>query len=55
MTRVVRAGLVGRAHGLDGSFYVVRVVPELLGEGMVVLVDGAERRIDVDLGFLGEG
>jgi 16S rRNA processing protein RimM len=43
---LVTAGLVGRPHGLDGSFYVVRAVPELLREGMVVVVEGAERRIE---------
>jgi 16S rRNA processing protein RimM len=43
---LVTAGLVGRPHGLDGSFYVVRAVPDLLREGMVVVVGGAERRIE---------
>jgi 16S rRNA processing protein RimM len=43
---LVTAGLVGRAHGLDGSFYVTRAVPDLLGEGVVVVVDGVERRIE---------
>jgi 16S rRNA processing protein RimM len=43
---LVTAGLVGRPHGLDGSFYVVRAVPALLREGTVVVVDGAERRIE---------
>jgi 16S rRNA processing protein RimM len=43
---VVAAGRVGRPHGLDGSFYVVRAVPALLREGMVVVVSGEERRIE---------
>jgi 16S rRNA processing protein RimM len=43
---IVAAGRVGRPHGLDGSFYVSRAVPELLQEGMVVVVLGAERRIE---------
>ena len=43
---MVAAGRVGRPHGLDGSFYVVRAVPELLRVGMVVVVSGSERRID---------
>jgi 16S rRNA processing protein RimM len=46
MTRVVRAGVVGRPHGLDGSFYVTRAAPDLLEEGMAVAVGGAERRIE---------
>jgi 16S rRNA processing protein RimM len=43
---VIAAGRVGRPHGLDGSFYVVRPVAELLQEGTVVVVAGAERRIE---------
>jgi 16S rRNA processing protein RimM len=46
MTVFVRAGLVGRPHGLDGSFYVTAPVTDLLGRGRIVLVDGAERRIE---------
>jgi 16S rRNA processing protein RimM len=34
------AGRVGRAHGLDGSFYVTRPRPRLLGIGAVVNVAG---------------
>jgi 16S rRNA processing protein RimM len=37
-----RAGRVGRAHGLDGSFYVERPEPELLVEGAAVVVAGRE-------------
>ncbi len=41
----LRAGLVGRPHGLDGSFHVREPTPALLDEGMQVLVDGQERTI----------
>ena len=34
------AGVVGRPHGLDGSFHVVRARPELLRDGMTVSVGG---------------
>ncbi len=34
----LRAGRVGRPHGLDGSFYVVAPVPELLAAGNTVVV-----------------
>jgi 16S rRNA processing protein RimM len=36
----LRAGRVGRAHGLDGSFYVTRALPQLLSEGASVVVSG---------------
>jgi 16S rRNA processing protein RimM len=36
----VSAGRVGRAHGLDGSFYVTGARPRLLALGAVVTVDG---------------
>jgi 16S rRNA processing protein RimM len=36
----LRAGRVGRAHGLDGSFYVTRALPRLLSEGASVFVSG---------------
>jgi 16S rRNA processing protein RimM len=39
------AGRVGRAHGLDGSFYVTRPKPRLLDEGASVTVGGRELRI----------
>jgi 16S rRNA processing protein RimM len=38
--RPVSAGRVGRAHGLDGSFYVTGARPRLLGRGMAVIVGG---------------
>jgi len=36
----LRAGRVGRPHGLDGSFYVTRPLSRLLGLGMSVTVAG---------------
>jgi 16S rRNA processing protein RimM len=43
--RQLRAGRIGRPHGLDGSVHVVAPVPALLAEGSVVLVDGREVEI----------
>jgi 16S rRNA processing protein RimM len=43
--RWLRAGLVGRPHGLDGSFYVREPTPQLLDEGTQVRVGGSESRI----------
>ncbi len=37
---MVLAGVVGRPHGLDGSFYVNAPRPELLGEGSTLEVGG---------------
>lgn len=39
-SRAVSAGRVGRAHGLDGSFYVTGARPRLLAVGMTVRVAG---------------
>jgi 16S rRNA processing protein RimM len=39
------AGVVGRPHGLDGSFLVQRARPELLAEGASVAVAGVAARI----------
>jgi 16S rRNA processing protein RimM len=36
----LQAGRVGRAHGLDGSFYVTGARPRLLEIGTPVMVDG---------------
>jgi 16S rRNA processing protein RimM len=36
----LRAGRVGRAHGLDGSFYVTRALPRVLRLGASVVVAG---------------
>jgi 16S rRNA processing protein RimM len=41
----LRAGRVGRAHGLDGSFYVAHAVPSLLTVGALVMVGERELRI----------
>ncbi|MFT4035371.1 MAG: ribosome maturation factor RimM [Patulibacter sp.] len=42
----VPAGTIGKAHGLDGSVYVVAPVPALLAKGAQVFVDGeAEPRV----------
>ena len=45
MSRAVRAGRVGRAHGLDGSFYVDAPEVELLEEGAEVTVGGRDARV----------
>src|SRR5438128_169879 len=40
------AGRVGRAHGLDGSFYVTQAIPRLLRVGaMLTLADGSTASI----------
>jgi 16S rRNA processing protein RimM len=39
-SRVVPAGRVGRAHGLDGSFYVTGARPRLLAVGTTVTLGG---------------
>lgn len=41
----IAAGRVGRAHGLDGSFYVTRPVPRLLTLGTRVELGGSRREI----------
>jgi 16S rRNA processing protein RimM len=47
----LRAGLVGRPHGLDGSFYVSEPKPDLLVLGLDVWIDGASRLITRRAGF----
>jgi 16S rRNA processing protein RimM len=47
----LKAGAVGRPHGLDGSFHVADGVPELLVLGASVQVQGKERRIIRRAGF----
>jgi 16S rRNA processing protein RimM len=42
---MVRAGVVGRPHGLDGSFYVADPQPQMLTVGVSVTVAGRERLI----------
>jgi 16S rRNA processing protein RimM len=44
-TAVLRAGVVARPHGLDGSFRVAEARPELLSLGAKVTVAGIEREI----------
>ncbi len=39
------AGRIGRPHGLDGSFYVTRPKPRLLGAGSTVTVAGRTAEI----------
>lgn len=41
----LQAGRVGRAHGLDGSFYVTGAKPRLLAVDMAVTLAGARRAI----------
>src|SRR5450755_1893200 len=47
----LRAGVVGRPHGLDGSFHVTSSSPELLREGRSVRIAGRERLITRRAGF----
>ena len=42
---LLRAGRVGRPHGLDGSFHVVDASPQLLAAATEVLLDGEARLI----------
>ncbi len=42
---VLEAGRVGRAHGLDGSFYVTQARPLLLALGTPVVIEGFSRSI----------
>ena len=41
----LRAGRVGRPHGLDGSFYVSDPTPQLLAAGRTVVATGQKREI----------
>jgi 16S rRNA processing protein RimM len=41
----LRAGRVGRPHGLDGSFHVVDANPSLLEQGARLTIAGGEREI----------
>jgi 16S rRNA processing protein RimM len=43
--RWLRAGIVGRPHGLDGSFHVGRPVPQLLEDGLEIRVGDQRRRV----------
>jgi len=42
---LLRAGRVGRPHGLDGSFHVTDPTPQLLSAGRTVFASGSEREI----------
>ena len=44
-THQLEAGRVGRAHGLDGSFYVTRARPHLLALGATVTIAGRTAKI----------
>jgi 16S rRNA processing protein RimM len=44
--RLLNAGRVGSAHGLDGSFHVTRPTPELLKHGGKVTIAGSEHKIE---------
>jgi 16S rRNA processing protein RimM len=44
-SHVVSAGRVGRAHGLDGSFYVTGARPRLLTLGMDLVVAGRTAKV----------
>jgi 16S rRNA processing protein RimM len=43
--RPLKAGRVGRPHGLDGSFHVSDPTPQLLAAGRTVFATGEEREI----------
>jgi len=45
MKEWLRAGTIGRPHGLDGSVHVHGAVPALLSPGATVLAAGRQRRI----------
>jgi 16S rRNA processing protein RimM len=49
--RRLRAGRVGRPHGLDGSFHVGEPVPDLLVLGATLEVAGAQRTVTRRAGF----
>jgi 16S rRNA processing protein RimM len=49
--RWLRAGIVGRPHGLDGSFYVTEPKPDLLVLGLDIWIAGATRLITRRAGF----
>ncbi len=46
MSQWLRAGVVGRPHGLDGSFHVVQASPALLAVGLTVRIGERERTIE---------
>jgi 16S rRNA processing protein RimM len=44
-SRWLRAGRVGRPHGLDGSFHVLEPRPQLLEAGATLVVGSQERQV----------
>ena len=46
MSQWLRAGVIGRPHGLDGSVHVGQARSGLLTVGVVVRVDGVDRAIE---------
>jgi 16S rRNA processing protein RimM len=51
--RWLRAGVVGRPHGLDGSFHVGRPVPALLADDIDVRVGDAQLHVERLAGHAG--
>lgn len=51
---LLNAGRVGSPHGLDGSFHVTRVSPELLKQGGTLTLAGIERTIERRAGHDGD-
>ena len=45
MSQLLHAGLVGRPHGLDGSFHVARPTPQLLTLGASLRIDGRDTEV----------
>ncbi len=50
-THWLRAGVVGRPHGLDGSFHVAEPVADLLSAADTVRVAGANRAVERLAGY----
>ncbi len=46
MSQWLRAGIIGRPHGLDGSVHVAQARSALLTVGVTVRVDGIDRAIE---------
>ena len=44
--RLVTVGRIGRAHGVDGGFYVDRPDPALPSVGEILIAAGRERRVE---------
>ena len=50
-THWLRAGVVGRPHGLDGSFHIAEPVADLLSAADTVRVGGASRAVERLAGY----